>query len=46
MRGQIRGSCSKSCGSSGQGETLQVHSGEQAHMTPRGKRVPGVEINS
>jgi hypothetical protein len=33
-------------GNSGQGETPQEHSSEEAHRTPRGKRVPVAEINS
>ncbi|WP_335431324.1 hypothetical protein [Bacillus sp. JJ1609] len=35
-----------SCGISGQGETPQEQSDEEAHLTPRGKRVPEAEINS
>jgi hypothetical protein len=34
-----------SCGHSGQVETPQEQSDEEAHLTPRGKRVPGAEIN-
>jgi hypothetical protein len=36
----------RSCGRSGTGETPQVQCTEEAHRQPRGKRVPGMEINS
>jgi hypothetical protein len=33
-------------GYSGKGETPQEQSDEEAHLTPRGKRVPAAEINT
>jgi len=38
VRGQVRGSFSKSCGISWTGETPQEQSDEEAQRQPRGKR--------
>jgi hypothetical protein len=35
VRGQVRGCFSKSCGCSGQCETPQAQSDEEAHLTPK-----------